>query len=1433
MRSPSNNYVPIERTFVELKGTSAHEADSELLHLDARKKPLHWPEVLDEHRVILLSEAGSGKTTEILQKARQMRAAGKCAFFVRIEYISDDMDIAFEVGTHGEFLAWVGSGQEGWLFLDSIDEARLRHPKDFERAIKKMSLKLKPALQLVHITLTARTSAWKVKTDLQLCQEAFPYSPPTNQAGESQGETPAQALTTSKPADQELLAFRFVAIEDLSEQQVAEFVRIRGVADHQRFLDQVDQMDAWFLTVRPLDLEELIDYWEANHRIGTRYELMVNSVERRLVEHHQDRLAGNTVSPAMLFNGAKLVAAAATLCHEPKIQTPDGAYNPQGIPLEQVLPEWSTSERQTLLERPLFDEAHYGTVRFHHRSVREYLTARWLHDLLTHDGSRRQIEELFFRNQYGMEVIVPLMRPVLAWLAILDAPILERVCRIAPEVIFEGGDPSRLPVDARSKILRQACEQLEEPGQGRSLISFDSAKRFASPELAAEINSLLVEYSDNEDVTWLLLIMVWHGQVVGALEQTKRFALTSRSKYSRMAAFRALKAIGSARDRLEIRSAILQEDEEPDRNWIAALIEWLEPTDESFTWLIGAIKRVAPAQKYNVDSLTQALSGLVAQWPVNLLTRLLTEFSVLMDTPPIKEVYPSTLSTRFGWLTTPASALLLALIRCRDLSAIDCVALSLLRKLPILRDAGELDAKDLTADLRSEISKWGELNQKLFWYGVERSRDYMCSKGYLKHGLTLHHQVDVSGHLWSFSEADFGVACEWVFSKESLDNRKVALSLAFNLYRGSESPAYMLEQMTKACSEQAELAIMLGFLLNPPPDDPEWKAQQAKWALKSARHKMVREGRKRQWSAGLQKDVDLLRSPPEPGQLTNQQLYLLQRLQDVSNHSGNWNERNWEDLVPEFGESVASAFRDGAVKHWRQYTPQLRSEGAATNSTLYAVILGLVGLSFEARSNPDWLNDLSPTSAALATRYALHELNGFPGWLPGIYSAHPDPVIGILLGEIDFELARMPLAENSHYVLYDISWSGQWIWDGISPHLIKRLKSPSKNVARLRQVATILQGSALDDSTLAALGSRKAPSAKNPEVASVWFAMWAGVAPQKAIPALSKKLSSTNEGDSSRFAMLFITALMGSRRQRRSGRGAFRTVEHLKALYLLMNTYIHERDDIDRANTGVYSPELRDDAQDARNSLLALIRETPGKEAFLALMEISVSHPNSKSRPWLASHAKEKATLDADMPPWSPQDVRDFNDRQERTPRTHRDLWELAVSQLKDLKHDLEDGDSSISSILKPRSQETEIRKFIGGWCRDRAKSRYSIPQEEEFADAKRADLRFHGAAFDGQVPTELKLADKWTGPNLEERLENQLCGDYMRDTRSHYGIFLLVFHGIKPRKSWRMSDGTLARSFNELIAKLQQRWEHLAASYPSIEDVQVIGIDLTKRTEG
>ncbi len=376
----------------------------------------------------------------------------------------------------------------------------------------------------------------------------------------------------------------------------------------------------------------------------------------------------------------------------------------------------------------------------------------------------------------------------------------------------------------------------------------------------------------------------------------------------------------------------------------------------------------------------------------------------------------------------------------------------------------------------------------------------------------------------------------------------------------------------------------------------------------------------------------------------------------------------------------------------------------------------------------------------------------------------------------------------------------------------------------------IVQGSAIDDSIVSKFAAQKAKATRKVEIAPIWFAVWVGVDPAVAIPALAARLAEIEkETDGTAFAMRFLTELVGGRRSTRGARQAYRTVEHLKSLYLLMLCHIREEHDIHRAGGGVYSPGLRDDAQDARNALLSFIRETPGKNSFLALMEISRAHPVESSRPWMALHAKEKATLDADTTPWSPRQVRDFHEMLERTPANHRDLWYLAVDRLSDLKLDLEDGDASIASILQPIDQETEIRKYIGNWCRERSGGRYVIPQEEELADAKRPDLRFHGVGFDGPVPIELKLADKWTGPHLFERLEVQLCGDYLRDRRSNRGVYCLIYHGSKSR--WDLPNGGRAESFEALIEALQTYWMVLAPQFPDVEDIRVIGIDLTKRS--
>ena len=404
------------------------------------------------------------------------------------------------------------------------------------------------------------------------------------------------------------------------------------------------------------------------------------------------------------------------------------------------------------------------------------------------------------------------------------------------------------------------------------------------------------------------------------------------------------------------------------------------------------------------------------------------------------------------------------------------------------------------------------------------------------------------------------------------------------------------------------------------------------------------------------------------------------------------------------------------------------------------------------------------------------------------------------------------------------------MWDKLAPILLGRLRKSPKSIGNLRYMLTIVQGSSLDDSAIAKLAAQKAKTTRNPTTAPMWFAMWVGGEPAVAIPALAARLAEIKgENNQTLFAMRFITALIGGRRESGNARQAYRTVEHMKALYMLMHGYVRQKEDIDRSGRGVYSPGLRDDAQDARDALFSFIRETPGKEAFLALIDISRAHPTETARPWMAFHAKEKAARDADSPAWSPRQVRDFHDRRERTPGNHRDLWYLAVDRLHDLKYDLEEGDASIASILRPIVQETEIRKFIGNWCRERSGGRYVIPQEEELADAKRPDLRFHGVGFDRPVPAELKLADKWTGPHLFERLEIQLCGDYLRDRRSSRGIFVLVYHGTK--LSWDLPNGKRAENFGALIEALQDHWMVLMPQFPGVEDIKVIGIDLTKRS--
>jgi hypothetical protein len=138
----TDKFVTLDRTFHDLPKQVNENDDTDFSQWFATDRRIRWPDLIQEYRVIILSEAGSGKTTEIRHSACMLRNEGNSAFFLRLEHIPTDFENAFEEGTYEEFNKWLTSSDEGWLFLDSVDEARLRNPSDFELAIRKLSSRL-------------------------------------------------------------------------------------------------------------------------------------------------------------------------------------------------------------------------------------------------------------------------------------------------------------------------------------------------------------------------------------------------------------------------------------------------------------------------------------------------------------------------------------------------------------------------------------------------------------------------------------------------------------------------------------------------------------------------------------------------------------------------------------------------------------------------------------------------------------------------------------------------------------------------------------------------------------------------------------------------------------------------------------------------------------------------------------------------------------------------------------------------------------------------------------------------------------------------------------------------------------------------------------------------------------------------------------------
>uniref|UniRef100_UPI0013152B6F hypothetical protein n=1 Tax=Marinobacterium profundum TaxID=1714300 RepID=UPI0013152B6F len=1028
----------------------------------------------------------------------------------------------------------------------------------------------------------------------------------------------------------------------------------------------------------------------------------------------------------------------------------------------------------------------------------------------------------------------------LPWLILFDEEVRRTALGTHPEIAVEGGDPSQLPLLERQRLLADIVRRIVSDEDDRSARDNSAIARIANPDLSDDTQQLINEYVDNDDAIFFLGRLVWQGEMACCTASFVNIAAdNSRGIYARMASARAVMTCGSFGQKNSLWQQINEGEVYIPRELLAELVDNAAPNSNSVVQLITSLDKLPPYERYKATGLNRSLHEFVKRLPIideqQVIAQLIFGLHGYLERPPYVGRGKCHVSEEYAWLLSPATHAVERLVEARSAVALEVTALSIVLMVPALRFWREAYFSEHKGNLQMLVPHWPELNDALYWASIEQARTYNAARS--REPMTDDWSVAWLEHFWCFDTDSISRLLDYIRSRRLQDDRLVALSTAFRVYTQAGRPANILSSLQEVTTSEAVLLQRLDILLNPPVSEAALERDEEHEEF--LRQQNEREEREKQdrdtWIAELRADPERICSPAnlEPNILSNDIYWLMQELIDRPLSTERYAFSDWRGLIPEFGDAVAHAYRNAAINYWRYYNPTLQSEGVyRDNSTPWSLIFAMAGLEIEATESSDFPRHLSESQVRHALRYITWELNGFPGWFERMYQTFPTLVGETVIKELRWELDNTGSDKSMRYILHDLAYHSPWLHASIAPVILEWMETNPTRINTNRDYCIhILVNSGTDPDRLAVLASLQIAQTNDPESVPWWYALRVDCDPVNGIPEVQQWLLSLDENLAVHAAQTFITALMGDKHLSERGLsiGHFRTTEHLKSLYVLMHSYIRAQEDNNRAGSGIYSPDLRDDAQDARNRLFNLLSEIPGKESYTVIKELVHEHPNPDYRVWMAKRAYKRAEEDSDLDPWTAEQVSAFSRGQIITPRTHRQLFDLTVHRLLDLKNWLERGNDSPWQTWQRAGGETEMRTLIAGWLNQQCREQYTTAQEPELSNSQRMDIWMQNTKVHSPVPIELKLLDKkWSGPKLCERLRNQLAGDYLREETAGCGVMLLASQRLGPEKRWRING--LSVGLSDLSSALKNYWQSIAGQYPGVEAIDVIVVDMTQR---
>ena len=550
--------IPLDRRFEEWSETEA--SDPELrARWGFKHQDRTWDSLLTRQRVVILAEAGSGKSEELKEQAARKIAAANFAFYATVQDVGrKGLNGSLHPRDRGKLVEWQKSNSPGWFFIDSVDEAKFDGVR-LDQACRELAGAIHGAEARAHIVLSGRLTDWEFQRDLKRFNDELPVVAPVTEPAPklSQDELVIRAIRHNVPEEKDIVPEvpLVVAMLPLDEDRVRMFAAGKGIhaADLNEFISQIDLANLWRFARRPLDLDWMVQFWRANRRLGSLREMLENSLTERLREPNPDRARRDSLDTERAFHGLERIGTALVLGRTGTIAIPDATLvlpdATAPLDIADVLSDWSAEDRARLLTRPVFDPATFGRARLHNdneKVVSAFLAARWLRRLCAANLSQEDLFDLLFAKSYGIWLIKPSMQETAAWLALWDPAVARKVVELNPFLLLTTGDPATLPFDIRCVALTQCLERILQ-GARSPLMDNDSLMRFARADLVETINELWTKHSGSIDAKKFLLRLIWRGSLTGCADLATEAVFLDQSDDSSFSLF-ALRALCASAD---------------------------------------------------------------------------------------------------------------------------------------------------------------------------------------------------------------------------------------------------------------------------------------------------------------------------------------------------------------------------------------------------------------------------------------------------------------------------------------------------------------------------------------------------------------------------------------------------------------------------------------------------------------------------------------------------------------------------------------------------------------------------------------------------------------------------------------------------------------------------------------------------------------------